>query len=71
MRTYTTADGKKHPYLTFMDLPPLKPGYLWQNVAPLGHLPEWAERPVTPPQDDGKLFGYPVAVFMGRQYKYR
>ena len=54
----------------FMKLPQHKPGYCWHNVAPLGEKPDWRE--VVAPwsgDQDGKLFGYPVADFMAKQFK--
>lgn len=57
--------------MRFMELPPHKSGYCWQNVAPLGEKPEWKE--VVAPWDchprEGELFGYDEKTFMAKQYK--
>lgn len=53
--------------MNFMKMPPLKSGYVWSNVAPLGEKPEWVAIPDI--QSSGKLFGYDTADFMQRQYK--
>ena len=48
---------------------PLKPGYWWQNTAPLGEKPTWKQRPEPHAADDGRLFGYDAAEFLAKQYK--
>lgn len=52
----------------FMKLPPLKPGYVYENIAPLGEKPDWVAK-VAPLPDDGKLFGYDPEIFMKKQYR--
>jgi hypothetical protein len=47
----------------------LKPGYWWENVAPLGEAPNWEMRPMPTPQREDTIFGYDAAAFMARQYK--
>ena len=53
---------------TIMSLPPLKPGYWWVNIAPIGDDPKWVQQPA-PVSDEGKLFGYDAKTFMAKQYK--
>lgn len=53
---------------SIMKLPPLKPGYWWENIAPLGSEPEWVAKPA-PIQSDDRIFGYDRAEFMARQYR--
>lgn len=56
--------------MRFMELPKLKPGYCWQNIAPLGEKPDWRETVAPCKADQGEtLFGYPIAEFMAKQYK--
>jgi len=45
-----------------------KPGYIWNNIAPLGEKPDWIEA-VEIPNNDGKLFGYDEKEFLAKQYK--
>lgn len=57
---------------SIMKLPPLKPGYWWENVAPLGSDPKWVQKPMPPVEDLNlpfKLFGYQQSAFMARQYR--
>lgn len=53
---------------TIMTLPPLKPGYWWWNIAPIGEKPEWVQKPA-PIESDDRIFGYDRAEFMARQYR--
>lgn len=55
-----------------MDLPPLKPGYWWWNVAPIGDRPVWEQRPMPSDERPGqidKILGYETKAFMAKQYK--
>lgn len=62
-----TCDPKRP---SVMQMPPHRPGYWWENVAPLGAPPDWQER-VAPLPDDGRLFGYRESDFMRKQYRDR
>lgn len=57
--------------MRFMQLPNHKPGYCWQNVAPLGESPIWQEAvaPWNGQADDSKLFGLRADIFMMKQGK--
>lgn len=49
-----------------------KPGYWFENIAPLGKKPDWREvvKPFNGDENgDPKLFGYDVNEFMAKQYK--
>jgi hypothetical protein len=53
-----------------MKAPPLKPGYWWENISPLGSTPDWQPRVAPRPEDD-RLFGYDRDAFMAKQYRPR
>lgn len=55
--------------MRFMELPSLKPGYVWENVAPLGEKPEWIARPDIVQSD--LLFGYREGDLLAKQYRTR
>jgi hypothetical protein len=65
---HTPLKTVNHMGLKFMELPPHKPGYWWENVAPLGAGPVWQER-VAPIHDEGRIFGYDKDEFMAKQYR--
>lgn len=61
-----------------MSLPTLPPGFIWQNVAPLGADPDWKQIPMPADwnrttseiiDDSERLFGYRRAEFMAKQYR--
>ena len=45
-----------------------KPGYQWENMAPLGTDPIWQQVP-TPINTKGTIFGYEASAFLRKQYK--
>lgn len=47
---------------------PLKPGYWFVNVAPLGESPDWKAQTETP-QETRYLFGYEPKDLLAKQYK--
>lgn len=51
----------------FMKLPAHKPGYCWQNVAPLGSEPEWREVVAPWSLQSDKLFGHDPAALLAKQ----
>ena len=53
----------------FMRLPPHKPGYCWQNVAPLGENPKWVEVVAPWSLQSDKLFGHEPAALLAKQYR--
>jgi hypothetical protein len=53
----------------FMDLPPHKPGYCWQNISLIGEDPMWQEVVAPWIAEDCKLFGYDESTFMAKQYR--
>ena len=57
--------------MRFMELSPPKPGYCWENVAPLGADPVWREvvAPWSLTPKTGTLFGYGERAFLAKQYK--
>lgn len=48
-----------------------KPGYWWENRAPLGEAPDWHEAPMPPNYsvNDYTLFGYSQREFLTKQYR--
>lgn len=54
--------------MRIMEMPPLKPGYWYVNVAPLGRSPKW-EAQIAPPVESGFLFGHAPADLLAKQYK--
>jgi hypothetical protein len=54
---------------TFMQLPNHKPGYCWENVAPLGKKPIWREVVAPWNLQSEKIFGYDPDVLLSKQYR--
>lgn len=69
MHKFTQKDGVVTEVDRFMQGPALKPGYWWQDRAPLGAGYGDHHEVVAPVCTKGKLFGYDEKEFMAKQYK--
>ena len=57
--------------MKIMNMPTLKPGYWYKNIAVLGEKPIWVEEimPADIDPNDVTIFGYDVRDFMKRQQR--
>lgn len=71
MSTYKLKTGDVHPYKSFMSLPKLSDGYVWQDFAPLGSdHHDWLETPSTEKAaKHDEIFGYSMSDLLAKQYR--